>query len=150
MRRIRLSAVRLALLHVGHRASSLLPPRVAPAARHPAPFRLIVIAHWNKTRRPDVAEIIDEQYEREPDGWRKRRLLAIKLVAHGEMTSAQIADKTRGKQRSSFVRRTDGHGGKIGGYAARKSDPPSETECLWRRLEKLRCYVEIGQAFGAL
>ena len=45
-----------------------------------------------KLGRPDVAEIIDEKYELEPDGWRKRRLLAIKLVAHGEMTSAQIAD----------------------------------------------------------
>ena len=45
-----------------------------------------------KLERPDVAEIIDERHAREPDGWRKTRLLAIKLVAHGEMTSAQIAD----------------------------------------------------------
>jgi len=39
---------------------------------------------------------------------------------------------------------------KIGGYAARKSDPPPGAECLWRGLEKLRCYVEMGQALGAL
>ena len=45
-----------------------------------------------KLGRPEVAESIDERYAREPDGWRKRRLLAVKLVAHGEMTSAQIAD----------------------------------------------------------
>jgi len=39
---------------------------------------------------------------------------------------------------------------KMGGYAARKSDPPPGPECLWRGLEKLRCYVEMGQALGAL
>ena len=39
---------------------------------------------------------------------------------------------------------------KIGGYAARKSDAPPGAECLWRGLEKLHCYVEMGQALGAL
>lgn len=39
---------------------------------------------------------------------------------------------------------------KIGGYAARKNDPHPGAECLWRGLEKLRCYVEMGQALGAL
>ncbi len=39
---------------------------------------------------------------------------------------------------------------KIGGYAARKSDAPPGAECLWRGLEKLRCYVEMGQVLGAL
>ena len=42
--------------------------------------------------RPDVAAIIDERYAKEPDGWRRRRLLAIKLAAKGEHTSAEIAD----------------------------------------------------------
>jgi transposase len=45
-----------------------------------------------KLGRPEVAAIIDERYAREPDGGRKRRLLAVKLVAHGAMTSAEIAD----------------------------------------------------------
>jgi len=39
---------------------------------------------------------------------------------------------------------------KLAGYSARKSDPPPGAECLWRGLEKLRCYVEMGQALGAL
>lgn len=42
--------------------------------------------------RPDVAEIIDELHAAEPSGWRKDRLLVIKLAARGELTSAAIAD----------------------------------------------------------
>jgi hypothetical protein len=38
----------------------------------------------------------------------------------------------------------------LGGYAARKTDPPPGAECLWRGLEKLRCYVEMAQALGVL
>jgi transposase len=45
-----------------------------------------------KLGRPEVAEIIDARHAREPEGWRKTRLLAVKLAARGEMTSAQIAD----------------------------------------------------------
>lgn len=41
---------------------------------------------------PEVAANIDERYAGEPDGWRKRRLLAVKLAAKGEYTSAQVAD----------------------------------------------------------
>jgi len=40
--------------------------------------------------------------------------------------------------------------GKIGGHMGRKKDPPPGPECLWRGLEKLRHYVEMGQALGAL
>ena len=39
---------------------------------------------------------------------------------------------------------------KMGGYLARKSDPPPGAEYLWRGLEKLRCYVEMAEALGAL
>jgi len=42
--------------------------------------------------RPEVAAIIDKRYAKEPDGWRKRRLLAVKLVAGGAHTSAEVAD----------------------------------------------------------
>ena len=45
-----------------------------------------------KLGRPEVAAIIDDLHAKEPDGWRKTRLLAVKLAAHGDMTSAQIAD----------------------------------------------------------
>src|SRR2546425_11728185 len=45
-----------------------------------------------KLGRPKVAWIIDERHAREPDGWRKTRLLAVKLASRGEMTSGQIAD----------------------------------------------------------
>jgi hypothetical protein len=42
--------------------------------------------------RPDVAESIDELHRNEPPGWRKDRLLVIKLVARGDLTAAKIAD----------------------------------------------------------
>lgn len=45
-----------------------------------------------KLGRPDVAAVIDERYAGEPDGWRKRRLLAVKLAAKGEYTSAEVAE----------------------------------------------------------
>lgn len=38
---------------------------------------------------------------------------------------------------------------RIGGYLARKSDPPPGAECLWRGMKKLRCYVEMGELLGA-
>jgi hypothetical protein len=45
-----------------------------------------------KLGRPDAAAVIDERYAQEPDGWRKRRLLAVKLAAKGEYTSAEVAE----------------------------------------------------------
>ena len=36
--------------------------------------------------RPDVAAVIDEKHAAEKDGWRKTRLLAIKLAARGDYT----------------------------------------------------------------
>ena len=41
---------------------------------------------------PEVAACLDERHAREADGWRKTRLLAVKLAARGESTAAQIAD----------------------------------------------------------
>ena len=40
--------------------------------------------------------------------------------------------------------------GKMGGHMGRKSDPSPGPECLWRGMEKLRCYVEMGLALGKL
>ena len=37
-----------------------------------------------KLGRPDAAAGIDERDAQEPDGWRKRRRLAVKLAAKGE------------------------------------------------------------------
>lgn len=48
--------------------------------------------HTLKLGRPDAAAVIDERYAQEPDGWRKRRLLAVKLAAKGEYTSAEVAE----------------------------------------------------------
>ena len=45
-----------------------------------------------KLGMPEVAGRIDKMHAREPDGWRKTRLLAVKLVARGEFTSAEIAE----------------------------------------------------------
>ncbi len=45
-----------------------------------------------KLGRPEVAAIIDERHAREADGWRKRRLLAVKLAAKGEYTSGEVAE----------------------------------------------------------
>ena len=42
--------------------------------------------------KPEVAERIDALHARERAGWRKTRLLAVKLAARGESTSAQIAE----------------------------------------------------------
>lgn len=41
---------------------------------------------------PEVAACIDQRHARERDGWRKTRLLAVKLAARGESTSQQIAE----------------------------------------------------------
>jgi len=41
---------------------------------------------------PEVAAIIDEKHRREKAGWRKERLLAIKLASRGEHTGQQIAE----------------------------------------------------------
>jgi transposase len=41
---------------------------------------------------PEVAKAIDELHAQERVGWRKTRLLAVKLVARGQATSAEIAD----------------------------------------------------------
>ena len=46
-----------------------------------------------KLGMPGVAARIDRMHAREPDGWRKTRLLAVKLAARGESTSAQIAER---------------------------------------------------------
>ena len=45
-----------------------------------------------KLNQREVAACIDERHAREPDGWRKTRLLAVKLAARGESTAAQVAD----------------------------------------------------------
>ena len=45
-----------------------------------------------KLNQPEVAASIDERHARAPDGWRKTRLLAVKLAARGESTAAQIGD----------------------------------------------------------
>ena len=49
-------------------------------------------ANTLKLGRPDAAAQIDERYAKEPDGWRKRRLLAVKLAAKGDYTSAEVAE----------------------------------------------------------
>ena len=45
-----------------------------------------------KLGSPEVAAVIDGRYAMEPDGWRKRRLLAVKLAAKGEHTSGEVAE----------------------------------------------------------
>ena len=45
-----------------------------------------------KLADPELATRIDELYAREPDGRSKTRLLAMKLVAHGQHSSAAVAE----------------------------------------------------------
>ena len=45
-----------------------------------------------KLGQPEVAAVIDERHAKERDARNKNRLLAIKLAARGEHTSAEIAD----------------------------------------------------------
>ncbi|MDB6135123.1 MAG: family transposase [Verrucomicrobiales bacterium] len=40
---------------------------------------------------PEVAAVIDKLHTAERDGWRKTRLLAVKLAARGKYTSAEVA-----------------------------------------------------------
>ena len=44
-----------------------------------------------KLNKPEVAACIAQWHAREPEGWRKTRLLAVKLAARGESTAAQVA-----------------------------------------------------------
>ena len=46
-----------------------------------------------KLGMPEVAARVDTRHAREPDGWRKTRLLAVKLAARGASTSAEIAER---------------------------------------------------------
>ncbi|MDB6133519.1 MAG: family transposase [Verrucomicrobiales bacterium] len=41
---------------------------------------------------PEVTAVIDKLHAAERDGWRKTRLLAVKLAARGKHTSAEVAD----------------------------------------------------------
>lgn len=41
---------------------------------------------------PEVAAVIDDLYAREPEGWRKTRLLCVQLAARGELRSPEIAE----------------------------------------------------------
>ena len=45
-----------------------------------------------KLGAPEAAAVIDKRYAEEPDGWKKTRLLAVKLAAKGEYTSAEVAE----------------------------------------------------------
>ena len=45
-----------------------------------------------KLNNPEVAAGIDERHASEADGWRKTRLLAVKLAARGASTAAEIGD----------------------------------------------------------
>ena len=45
-----------------------------------------------KLGMPEVAAVIDKRHATERDPWRKNRLLAIKLAAHGEHTAEAVAD----------------------------------------------------------
>ncbi|MDB6133275.1 MAG: hypothetical protein JWM59_1518 [Verrucomicrobiales bacterium] len=41
---------------------------------------------------PEVTGVIDKMHAAEREGWRKTRLLAVKLAARGTCTSAEVAD----------------------------------------------------------
>ena len=41
---------------------------------------------------PEIAATIDALHAKEADGWRKNRLLAVKLAARGEYTAAEVGD----------------------------------------------------------
>ena len=45
-----------------------------------------------KFRIAEIAEVIDKRHREEPDGWKKTRLLAVKLAAKGEYRAEQVAE----------------------------------------------------------
>jgi transposase len=45
-----------------------------------------------RLQNAEIAEVIDERHREEPDGWKKTRLLAVKLAAKGEYRAEQVAE----------------------------------------------------------
>jgi transposase len=77
-----------------------------------------------KLGRPEVAAVIDERYADEPDGWRKRRLLAVKLAAKGEYTSAEVAELSGISRSRLFVWLKEVREGGLDALLARENPGP--------------------------
>ena len=75
---------------------------------------------------PEVAAVIDARYAQEPDGWRKRRLLAVKLAAKGEYTSAEVAELCGIARSHLFVWLKRVREGGLGALLARDQPGPRE------------------------
>jgi transposase len=78
---------------------------------------------------PEVAKGIDEMYARERIGWRKTRLLAVKLVARGQATSAEIAELCGVSRGRLFVWLKVLHEKGLEALLARDKPGPQEGTC---------------------
>ena len=96
---------------------------------------------------PEVAACIDQWHAQEPEGWRKTRLLMVKLVARGESTSAQMADICGIARGPVFVwlRRLRAHG--LAGLLERGQPGPKAGTCRGRGAQSSRATAR--QAAGA-
>jgi transposase len=103
--------------------------------------------------RPEVAAGVDEKYAKEREGWRKSRLLAVKLAAAGEYTSSEVADLCGISRGHLFVWlkivREEG----LEALLSRQSPGPSKGTCRGvdkEVLEQLNAKLESGELVTAV
>ena len=105
-----------------------------------------------KLGMPEVAKGIDGLHARERPGWRRTRLLAVKPVARGEATSAEIADLCGVSRGRLFVWLNTLREKGLAALLARGRPGPQEGTCrgvpakVW---EQLRAKLEANEFANA-
>ena len=105
-----------------------------------------------KLGMPEVAKGIDGRHARERTGWRRTRLVAVKLVARGEATSAEIADLCGVSRGRLFVWLNTLREKGLAALLARGQPGPKEGTCRGvpaKVLEQLRAKLEANEFANA-
>ena len=105
-----------------------------------------------KLGMPEVAKGIDEMHARERAGWRRTRLLAVKLVARGAATSAEIADLCGVSRGRLFVWLHTLREKGLGALLVRGQPGPKEGTCRGvpaKVLDQLRAKLEANEFANA-
>ena len=97
-----------------------------------------------KLGMPEVAKGIEGMHARERTGWRKTRLLTVKLVARGEATSAEIADLCGVSRGRLFVRLDTLRENGLAALLERGQPGPKEGAC---RGGAWRSWMSCGQSW---
>ena len=101
-----------------------------------------------KLGMPEVAKGIDGRHARERTGWRRTRLLAVKLVARGEATSAEIAEVCGVSRGRLFVWLNTLRGKGLEALLERGQPGPKEGTCRGvpaKVLDELRSKLEANE-----